>query len=264
MDEVKKRLKERETELNRMKSEKEKALQHVPEGTLRICSHGNRTQYYYRKDPKDASGVYMKESEHDFARKLAQKEYDQKVLRAIEKELSVVKKYLNNYPEVVAEQVYEKLHKERQKLKVPILETDEQYIKKWEETQYQGKGFDENTPEYYTVKMERVRSKSELIIADLLNKEAVPYRYEYPIYLKGIGQVYPDFTVLNLKKRKEIYWEHLGMMDDIFYAEKALQKIALYEQNGIFPGENLIITHETRKNPLNQRVVMSLIQHYLK
>ncbi len=264
MEKVKKLLEEREKDLIRLKRDKEKELRNVPEGALRICSHGNRIQYYHRKDSKDPSGIYMPEKERDLASKLAQKEYDQKVLRAVDKELSVVRKYLTNYPETNAEQIYEKLHKERQKLIVPILETEEQYIQKWEAVQYHGKGFEESMPELYTAKNERVRSKSELIIADLLNKEAIPYRYECPIYLKGVGQIYPDFTVLNIKKRTEFYWEHLGMMDDSSYAEKALLKITLYEQNGIFPGEKLILTHETRKNPLNQKLVMNIIQHYLK
>ena len=77
-----------------------------------------------------------------------------------------------------------------------------------------------------------------------------------------MGQIYPDFTVLNVKKRKEYYWEHFGMMDDPSYAEKVLQKLSTYEQNGIFPGEQLIITFETRKNPLNQKQISNLIEHY--
>ena len=109
-----------------------------------------------------------------------------------------------------------------------------------------------------------MRSKSELIIADLLYKEGVPYRYEYPLYLNGLGRIYPDFTVLNTKERKELHWEHLGMMDDAEYAENALRRIAVYEKNGIFPGENLILTHETRKNPLDQKIIKMMIANYLK
>ena len=113
------------------------------------------------------------------------------------------------------------------------------------------------------MKDERVRSKSELIFADMLSKGGVPYRYEYPMYLRGMGKIYPDFTVLNVKKRKEMFWEHFGMMDDPTYVESAIKKIATYEQNGIFPGENLIMTFETRKNSINQRLVKGLIEHYL-
>ena len=113
------------------------------------------------------------------------------------------------------------------------------------------------------MKGERVRSKSEVIIADMLSKEGIPYRYEYPLYIKGFGKIYPDFTVLNIKKREELLWEHFGMMDDAEYAEAAIRKIATYEQNGIYPGEKLILTYETRKNPINQRVINGLIEHFL-
>ena len=127
-----------------------------------------------------------------------------------------------------------------------------------------GKEFSEIAPEFYTTNGERVRSKSEIIIADLLTKEGIPYRYECPIYLIGIGRIYPDFTVLNIRNRKEFLWEHFGMMDDPVYAENAIHKIRLYEQNGFFPGENLILTYESKKTPINQKILMNLIDKYLK
>ena len=65
-----------------------------------------------------------------------------------------------------------------------------------------------------------------------------------------------------MRKREEIYWEHFGMMDDPNYVENAMQKLMLYQQNGIFPGEQLIITFETRKNPLNQKQILNLVEHY--
>ena len=79
-----------------------------------------------------------------------------------------------------------------------------------------------------------------------------------------MGNIYPDFTVLNVRTRKEMLWEHFGMMDEPEYAEKAVQKIMTYEQNNIFPGENLILTYETRKNPLNQKTIMRKLWQYLK
>ena len=198
------------------------------------------------------------------AKQLAQKDYDKKVPTCAEKELNAISKFLVNCPDKSVEQIFENLHEGRKRSITPIMETHEEYVQKWQEEIYQGKAFYDDTPELYTMKGERVRSKSELIIADMLSKEGVPYRYEYPLHLKGVGKIYPDFTVLNVKKRKELYWEHLGMMDDPSYAEKALKKITIYEQNGNFPGEDLILTYETRKNPMNQKVIMLMIQHYLK
>ena len=191
-------------------------------------------------------------------------DYDQRIIRAIEKELECIRKYFTNYPERNVEQVLEGLHKERQRLIRPIRETDEQYIQNWRNVEYEGKGFAEDAPEFYTSRGERVRSKSEWIIAELLEKEGIPYRYEYPVYLRGFGKVYPDFTVLNVRTRKEIYWEHMGMMDNPIYAEKVVNKIHTYEQNGMFQGEDLLVTYETSKSPLNQKVIMRMIQRYLK
>lgn len=54
------------------------------------------------------------------------------------------------------------------------------------------------------------------------------------------------------------------MMDDLDYVENALRKITLYEKNGIFTGDSLILTYETKKNPINQKVVRGMIQRYLK
>ena len=264
MEEVKNLLKVREKELLQLKKEKKKALQNAPEGTLRICTRGNKVQYYHRTVPKDFNGVYIREKDYKLAQKLAQKDYDAKILKAVEKELHAIQKYNAYYPDKCAEQLYENLHKERQKLIFPVCESEDAFVQQWESIEYEGKVFYGDAAEFYTAKNERVRSKSEVIIADALNREGVPYRYEFPIYLEDFGTVYPDFTVLHIRTRKEILWEHLGMMDEPDYAEKAIQKIATYEQNGFFPGENLILTYETRKNPLNQKILVNLIRHYLQ
>ena len=77
------------------------------------------------------------------------------------------------------------------------------YMKQWEAVVYERKGFREDAPNYYTDKGERVRSKAEILIANMLNKHGIPYRYEYPLKLKGYGVIYPDFTLLNINTRKE-------------------------------------------------------------
>lgn len=264
MEQIKRLFKEREEYLLQLKREKEKALVNAPEGLLRICSSRKRAQYYHRSSPKDFNGTYIKEKDIEFARGLAQKDYDKRILKAIENELESMKRYLASYPKTNIEQVYERLHKKRQDLIIPIRETDEEFIRKWKAVEYEGKGFAEDAPQFYTSKGERVRSKSEWIIAELLDKEGIPYRYEYPIYLKGLGKIYPDFTLLNIRKRKEIYMEHFGMMDNPDYADKAVSKIQMYEQNGIFPGEDILITYETGKNAINQKILMKIIQKYLK
>lgn len=262
MDEIKQKLKERQKYLMQLKKEKLDAIKNMPPGKLRISCHGNRTQYYRRVDSKDINGTYIKDK--NLAKELAQKEYNKKVISLAEKELHTIEKFFFNYPKDNVEEVYNGLHIERQKLILPVRETEKQFIEKWEKKEYQKKGFLEDFPEYYTVKGERVRSKSELIIADFLEREGIPYYYERPLYLKNYGVVYPDFTVLNVRNRKEFYWEHFGMMDEPEYAEKAIQKIMTYEQHNYFTGENLIFTYETRKTVLNQKILKMMVERYLR
>ena len=106
---------------------------------------------------------------------------------------------------------------------------------------------------------ERVRSKSEQLIADRLYVNGIPYKYECPITLDGIT-FHPDFTILRLSDRKEIYYEHLGRMDDPNYAEENVYKLNTYARNGLIMGNNLYATFETRNQPLDVSIVELLIR----
>ncbi len=255
-------LEKREKYLVNLQKKAQKKLLKVPEGALRVCKHGNRTQYYHRIGPKDKNGTYIPDKDIILAQKLAQKDYDNRVLESATRELEAIEKYKRKSPQRKVEDIYKTLHPARQSLIMPIKETDEEFIKNWESVQYQGKGFYEDIPEFYTSKGERVRSKSEVIIADTLAREGIPYRYEYPLYLDNYNCVYPHFLGLRIKDRKEILWEHLGMMDDSEYVEKAVRKINNYQMNGYYLGDNLVLTFETRKNPLNPKIIKEMIKNY--
>ncbi len=109
---------------------------------------------------------------------------------------------------------------------------------------------------------ERYRSKSEFLIASALKDAGVPFRYECSLYLNGYGTVYPDFTVLNKRTRRVFYHEHLGMMDDINYVLKNLQKIHAYEKNGIIQGRQLILTYESRNQHLDMGIIRKIIEEF--
>ena len=156
-----------------------------------------------------------------------------------------------------------KLHTQRQLLVTPIEPIWEKELARWYDSEYHGKEFYEGTAEIVTEKGERVRSKSEKILADYFYRNNILYQYEKTLYLKGYGTVYPDFTFLSKKTRKEIYWEHEGMMDKPEYAKSAVKKIESYQRNGIHLGERLILTFETELTVLNSQIVEELVEKYL-
>lgn len=85
-----------------------------------------------------------------------------------------------------------------------------------------------------------VRSKSEVIIANMLHDRDIPFRYEVPLYARDGTFYLPDFTVT--WRGEQWYWEHLGMLDDEGYANHWKTKKAWYDK--FFPGR-LVTTEES-------------------
>ena len=257
-------VKDRINKLNRIIKEKESALENVPEGIVNVAKTANRTQFYYKKNPSDKKRRYLRNDEKGLVVKLCQKDYDEQVLESAKKELKCLEHFAKRYPLQTCEEVFERLNEERKKYVVPIEFPEDIFVSKWKNEQYVRKCFAEGAPEHYTQRSERVRSKSEILIANALYMHGIPYKFERPLYLKGYGTVHPDFTILNVKLRKQIYWEHLGMMDDPEYVEDNLRRIEAYEKNDFFLGDKLILTYETSKRPLNSRTIERMISKYLK
>ena len=233
-------------------------------GRLRISTSKNRTQYYLVQDSGDPDGSYLKKNQVEIARELAQKDYILQVLNAAKSEQEKLLKLLKTDSVGAPEKIYDHLSEERKALIAPIRLSDEEFARKWSEQEYQTKGIPEGMPTFQTERGrgELVRSKSEMIIADMMYHMGIPYRYECPIYLSG-ETIHPDFTVLNRRERKEYYLEHLGRMDDPQYCADFVWRLFLYEENRIFPGENLLFTFESDRQPLRPQLVRRLLEKYL-
>ena len=249
--------------LKKISKDMRRELINFPEGTLRIAKRQASAQYYHCKAGAPQHGEYISKDDIELARQLAQKSYDEKVLRYAEKTISQIGRLLREYDDDRLEKIYKAEHPERRKLITPVEPTYEQQLANWMAQPYEGKGFPEGAPDIRTNQKIRVRSKSEKIMADYFESVGIIYKYEAPLYLKPYGVVYPDFTFLSRKTGKEIYWEHEGMMDHPDYAKSAVHKIELYEKNGIFPGENLILTFESSATILNSELVKTIVQKYL-
>lgn len=252
-------------ELNEIKmqtqSKLEKLRTKVPKGcTLRAVRHSGSNQFFVRKNSKEMNGTYIKKKDRSYAKLLAQIEYDENLIKVLSEEIEELSK-LQSVPAInpyitATNQI---IDLKRELLTVPYI-SDEEYVNSWLQQDYEKLGFKENFNEYYTKKGLRVRSKSEIIIADTLDEYEIPYLYEKPIRLADGKTFHPDFTFLNVNTRKEIIWEHFGMMDDIEYRNNAFSKIREYEINGYYQGINFMWTFETCKYPINTRSLNDIIR----
>lgn len=259
LDEI---LQDRLNTLETLFEQKAKAIEGAPRGNLHVVKRGKITQFYHRTDPTDKSGAYIKKSNLSLLRKLSQKKYDQKIIKLLAKEIRHIRIFLRNYKPCELSGPFSELNEEEKRYVTPVCMEDADYVKAWQVSGYEQPAFREGTAEFYTKRGERVRSKSEILIADALHEMGVPYMYECPLKLGGGIVVHPDFMVLNLRTRKTLYWEHLGMLDDRDYLQNALRKVAEYEKSGIYPGTELIITAETGYMPLGNAELKNVIRHY--
>lgn len=251
----------RKTILQQILASKEKTKQAAPKGHLRIIKNKGCAQYYHVTKPK-SNGKYICKKDIQIARALVQRDYDKVLLPELQKELGRINSLISALSKHPLSKIYEAFSMERQKLIEPITLPTNQYVNLWLQEDYHKKPFSPDAPKYYTSTGLRVRSKSEIIIAETLIRMKIPFKYEYPLKLKAFN-VHPDFYCLNTRTRQEFIWEHFGMLDDFDYLKSAMEKLDLYEQSGIFQGVNLITTRETKDKPLNTKAIETKISQFL-
>lgn len=254
----------RHDELYEVQKQLVKNSLHYPDGEIRIVRNKKWLQYYIRENPQQRSGTYLSKKESQKLKAYIQKKYEKEILKLINLEISIITKFLKETNSITDQlkEIYSKNPNEIKKYILPIDMSDNDYANEWLSIPYEGKKITDIDSEFITDKGEHVRSKSELNIANLLYKNKIPYKYECPLVLRNGVVIYPDFTVLNVKKRKVLYWEHRGMMDDRDYSKHTVQRIKEYQKDGYYPGNDLIITEETATCPLGTKDIEATIRNY--
>lgn len=237
----------------------ERDLRQAPEGKLRVTNSGQKVKYYHLLPGKGANGVYLRNEDRLLAEELAQKEYAQKFWALAVKRRNFITSILKKLSALDLTKPFNSMSPKKQVLVTPYVWSQEEKIRQWESVEYESPPIPDDIPEIYTNRGERVRSKSEKIIADRLYELGIPYRYESPLYL-DYTLLHPDFTILDTRTFEEVYLEHLGMMDNEEYLNKALKRLDLLAQYGIMTGHRLLLTFETAKHPVNPRYLDSLLK----
>ncbi|SHL36788.1 hypothetical protein [Fibrobacter sp. UWEL] len=229
---------------------------------LRILQKKNSFQYYVIPKGDNSNGIYLHAKQISKAATIAQFDYNQKVIDLMKRDVKTLQSFLNSYHPEKYDQAFSTLNPGRKQILNPIRYPDEEYVKRWCDVPYEGLSFHNEHNEYFTDKGIRVRSKSEMIIANKLSKAGVPFRYEAPVIFETPRHIkfHPDFTCLNVRTRKEIIWEHFGIMDDPDYANETLQKIGLFAANGYRLGDNFLATFENGRTTLSLHQVAQYVK----
>lgn len=247
----------------------EKFIADASEGILKYQRKNGRL-YYYRqeKEPKTQqwSTTYIKKNQMNLAIELAEKGYLITVATVLKSQIALLQDFVQKYNEEAVEEIYRNLPDERKALVEPVAIGVKEKLEAWKREEYEPyTGFNENLI-YETNQGEKVRSKSELIIANVLYqyKDDIEYKYERPLKLKAKDGsniiVHPDFTIISKHTGRIHYYEHAGRMDEPKYAVDFVKKMNLYSTNGIIQGDELFVTYETYSMPLDINCVKRIVE----
>jgi len=249
-------------ELQRMN----KMLEKAPKATLQICR--KKQEVYFYSNYVDGEGKsdrhYIRKGDEKTLTPLALKTYCLRRKKEIEQELESIELYeIHMEPRrghKASELLYDMpvLSELLQQTLRPMSRQAEEWAKEGNPSTYR-----EEEKRHSSKGGLKVRSKAEAMIASCLEEREIPFRYEDRIRLQG-GSAIPDFTIMHPTTGKKIYWEHLGMMDDMAYYESAIEKLAMYQANGILLGNNLILTIETLQQPLTYRTIQGMVESIIE
>lgn len=237
----------------------EKQLKLMPKGEIQVVQDRGFQRWYLKEQEKR---TYISKKKRALAEKLAEKKYLSILLKSLKQEKTAIEFYLRHHKANQEEQFLEQTSP-YYKLLLPFFNSPNENFQKWMIENYER---NMKYPEQLIFKSSSgnyVRSKSEMMIDMFLHINKIPFRYECALQLGEII-IYPDFTVKHPTTGELYYWEHFGMMDDPGYCKNVYTKLQTYTSNGIIPTVHLIMTFETKKNPLSLDMIEGIIEYYFK
>ncbi|MGN0659181.1 MAG: hypothetical protein ACI4LA_06205 [Emergencia sp.] len=253
-------------ELERMLQEKqlrlfERELKRLPEGKLVL-----KGKYYYKRKTRDGKTEekYIPIDQKRHIEQLKTRAFLEKGCSLIKSNRAAMDRFLRDYQNFDPLAIGSRLGKAYRILpedcyRICGIQSQEN----WEKRRFRTNPFRTESLTMKTIKGSRVRSKSELVIANQLYLSGIPYRYEPELCL-GDKTVYPDFEILRTADHRTFYWEHQGMTSDETYMDRADEKIRLYREHGIIPWKNLILTYDDENGTLDSEIIARIIDVFLK
>ena len=224
-------------------------LSTLPSG--RLSKKGTR---YYQVISEKIVGITMNKK---LIRQLARKKYLSTVKKELEKNIKTISTPINKITKINHDELVAKLPTTYQNLSVENFYHST--IAEWVAKPYQQNSYKPEERKYESKNGVKVRSKSELIIANLLDEYNIPYRYDAEMTLKG-KRLCPDFMIRNPFTAELIVWEHFGALHLPEYEKTMNDKMERYFAQGLVPFETVIYTFEF---DLNTNRLRSLIENVI-
>ena len=133
-------------------------------------------------------------------------------------------------------------------------------LKSWAEEPYERSKYYASERNMITSRGLAVRTKSELMIAEMLYRYDIPFRYEPVIHVNEKLVLNPDFMIL-CPDGTIIVWEHEGLVNNASYIEWQRKKAEYYAMLGFVPWKNYIVTYDTLDGNIDMRIIEAEIRN---
>lgn len=135
---------------------------------------------------------------------LARKKYLQQSLKLLDKNIPALEKLLAAHKAPTPDNIIKSLPEACQELPPEAFLPELREQNQWADTEYEQNTYRQESKIHITAKGLKVRSKSEVIIADKLDAYGIPYHYDELIYIEN-QTLSPDFIILCGTSRSRAY-----------------------------------------------------------
>ena len=233
--------------------EYEKSMLLLEEGRLNCKTIRGNPEYY---EVKNEEAKHIHPRNWDKIVTLRTKGFLKKSIKILKKNLKWQEKLLEAYRRYNLEDVESLLSNAY----------DERRLTQWMNRYYRRNPYHLEHKKYKTSFGLLVRSKSEVMIAELLHAAGIPFHYDEEVFLiDADGQehvFYVDFVIMT-PSGKLLYWEHMGLFDQEKYRKQSFKKMKAFFDNGIILSENLIITMDSEKYGLSIPTIERVIREQI-
>ena len=228
-----------------------------PQGSIVRVKRGNKHTLFqvYNQKNKRVRKIITRDTAMINA--LARKAYLKAEISMLEKDIRALEVFIQAYEEPSYENVLSRLHERYRKYDMAKRDQDD-----WSSQQYHRSTYMPQQKNHTTSHGLKVRSKSEMLIAEKLYEHGLPFRYEQILQIDGVDYA-PDFTIRHCDG-SIVYWEHCGLTGNSRYMNHHWRKMQIYVEAGITPWKNLIITYDDENGFLDLSVIESEIINKLK
>jgi len=235
-------------------------MRKLPEGKLTV-SVVKGGLYYYSGTGKNR--VYVGTGDRKQIKDIQKRRLLEETIKRIDQNMLLMEAFLEKYQSTELETVVKDLPK-AYRMASAVQVHSEVFInaKKWEAKTYQKSTRNEADLRHKTQKGDLVRSKSEVIIANILYGRNIPYHYEEIVSINGVTMA-PDFKIAVVSENRFKFLEHCGMISDAEYRESFLWKLRNYIEDGYVPWRDVFFTFDDLEGSIDTLTIYKIIDQFL-